>query len=336
LEKNKNKQTSELTKLNNLEQGAKCPHCFGTIDKQHYSHVVNLHQNKINSLTPKINALQARVKGHNIEIDKFNASLDKLTNLKAVAQHKLRKIVEDIEEAHNEINALFKTQKPDLTSRELVLEEKLVQIKEKIANKERELAVGGPFEEILEVAEADLANVCSQKESQKSKIDEYDELLPYYNWWTKGFDDIRSFIIERIVPSLNARIATWMQYLLGGNIKVTFNKHLDATIESAEGDEYAYFATCGGERKRINLAISQAFAYVMMLSSGTWPSVVFLDEVSDSIDQRGIRSIYNMICELAREKQVFVITHNIHLRQMLDGVDTITVLRENGFTKRIQ
>jgi len=334
--KERKKQNAELVKLNNLEQGAECPYCFGVIDKKHYSHVIQLHQNKIKSLEPKINAIKARIEANSIEVKKYEKSLETLTNLRDVAQHKLRKIVADIENTHSEINDLSKTQKPDLSSRELVLEEKLSQAKEKIQAKEQELAGGGPFIEILDVAEADLANVRSQKESQKSKIDELDDLLPYYNWWTKGFDDIRSFIIERIVPSLNARIATWMQYLIGGKIKVTFDKHLDAKIESPDGDQYAYFATCGGERKRINLAISQAFAYVMMLSSGTWPSVVFLDEVSDSIDQRGIRSIYNMICELASEKQVFVITHNIHLRQMLDGVDTITLLREKGFTRRIR
>ena len=167
-------------------------------------------------------------------------------------------------------------------------------------------------------------------EEYKIKLNELDESLSYYEWWTHGFDDIRSFIIERIIPALNARIAMWLDYLIQGKIKVTFDKHLNAKIESLDGDIYTYFAMCGSEKKRINLAISQSFAYIMMLSSGTWPSVVFLDEVSESIDQRGVCDIYKMICELSNEKQVFIITHNVDLRKMLDGVDTITMVRENG------
>ena len=36
-----------------------------------------------------------------------------------------------------------------------------------------------------------------------------------------------------------------------------------------------------------------------------------------------------MICELANEKQVFIITHNVSLRKMLEGVDVITMVKEN-------
>ena len=189
----------------------------------------------------------------------------------------------------------------------------------------------------MKSAKSDLETAESKIAEQKQAMKDIEDVLPYYEWWAKGFGDdgIRAYIISTIVPALNSRIEYWMQYLINGKLDVKFDKYLNATITSANGDPYAYFATCGGERKRINLAISQAFAHVMMLSSGTWPSIVFLDEVSDSIDQRGIRSIYNMICELSKEKQVFVITHNVNLRQMLDGADTITMIRKNGCTRKM-
>ena len=337
-QKDQDKCKKEIEKLNKLPAGSKCPHCYSVINKQHYKHVVQLHKNKIESLIPKKNALEAKLGLCELEIDKRNASQEKLETLKKVALHKLRIIKTSIQENKSRLTGLAKVQRPDLTAKELVLEEKISQSKQLIETKEQELAEGGPYLMILNNARDDLVAVIGKKKDQKEKIEETEEAIPYHEYWIKAFGDegIRSFIIEGIVPALNGRTDYWMEHLTNGKMKVSFDEHLNANIESATGDSYAYFATCGGERKRINLAISQAFAHVMMLSSGTWPSIVFLDEVSDSIDQRGIRSIYQMICELSTEKQVFVITHNIHLRQMLDGVDHIVVLRQGGSTKRIK
>ena len=83
---------------------------------------------------------------------------------------------------------------------------------------------------------------------------------------------------------------------------------------------------------RIDLAISQAFAYLMMLSSGTCPSLVALDEVVTYQDRPGVHCIYSMICELARDRQVIIISHDADLLQMLDACDTITVERRDGFS----
>ena len=319
-----------IEKLEMLPQGSQCPHCYGVIDKQHYRHVTLLHKNRIEAVAPKINLAKTNIQQLDGEIKKIQESQSKIESLKNTASIKLKRLAEETSQIKLKINELSRIQRPDLSCDEMVLKERLVQIENNINIKKDELARGGPYVEILTSAEKDLEDTRKQKEEYKIKLNELDESLSYYEWWTHGFDDIRSFIIERIIPALNARIAMWLDYLIQGKIKVTFDKHLNAKIESLDGDIYTYFAMCGSEKKRINLAISQSFAYIMMLSSGTWPSVVFLDEVSESIDQRGVCDIYKMICELSNEKQVFIITHNVDLRKMLDGVDTITMVRENG------
>ena len=88
-----------------------------------------------------------------------------------------------------------------------------------------------------------------------------------------------------------------------------------------------------GQRRRLNLAVSQAFADVMMISSGTIPSLVFLDEVTTNIDPLGVMGIYNMIQELSVDKQVFITTHDKDLIKMLETVQTINLIHQNGFTK---
>jgi len=335
--KEREKCKGEIAKLNKLPEGAKCPHCYGPINKQHYKHVIKLHNNKIDHLEPKINANEVRKDSIKLEIAKYEGTLAKLAELKRIAGIKLNAIKKSIQNDKSRLEELGGVQRPDLTSTELVLKEKLSQTERSIQAKEDELVDGGPYVEILKQARKDLIEIIEKKEDQDVKVKATEEIIPYYKYAIKVFgpNGIRSYIIEGITPALNARIAYWMEHLMDGRMEVSFDGHLDATIKPIKGKAYSYSVTCGGERKRINLAISQAFAHVMMFSSGTWPSLVFLDEVSDSIDQRGVRSIYQTICELAKEKQVFVVTHNTHLRQMLDGVRTIMVQKQNGFTRRI-
>ena len=88
-----------------------------------------------------------------------------------------------------------------------------------------------------------------------------------------------------------------------------------------------------GEKRRINLAVSQAFSYVMMLNSGNCPSIVFLDEITGGgIDKSGISGIYNMILELAKERQVFITTHNEKLSGMLEGCQEILLKKVDDIT----
>ena len=333
------KHQDEIGNLKSLKTGAKCPACHGPIDPKHYKHIVTLNQNKIEHLQQRNKLLESKLVHRKNEVAKYTNSLGELQALGKSATEKRDLLRDQLTQSRATIQKLSKIQSPDLNARSLVLKEKISQTETLLAEKEQAMSQGGPYVEILNTSTAELEKATLECSEQKVKIAEVEDQIPYYEYWVKAFGDegIRSFIIEGITPALNARVAYWLHYLINNKLTVRFDKHLDATIEAnpPTGDPFAYFATCGGERKRINLAISQSFAHVMMLSSGTWPSLVFLDEVSDSIDRRGIKSIYQMICELSAEKQVFVITHNIHLREMLEGVDTIVVERKDGCTKRV-
>jgi ABC-type lipoprotein export system ATPase subunit len=175
---------------------------------------------------------------------------------------------------------------------------------------------------------------CADK---KAELEKAAALAPYYEYWSKGFspEGIPRLAVSRIISRLNSRVAYWLQFLINGKIKVTFDDELDETIERvpADGDPYTYPQLSGGERRRINLAISQAFAYVMMASCNAAPSVVFLDEVTSNIDQSGVIGVHNMIMELAKTKQVFITTHDQGLIDLLAGCETIRLEKKNGFTK---
>lgn len=171
----------------------------------------------------------------------------------------------------------------------------------------------------------------------KSNIKIKEARLPYYDYWIKGFGDkgIRSLIIDGMMPALNTRINYWLQFLIDNQIKLTFDQNFNETINNnpPDGDPFVYNGLSGGEHVRIDLAISQAFAYLMMLSTGTCPSIVVLDEISTNIDRTGIHCMYQMICELAKDRQVVVITHDGDLLQMIESSSsTIVVERKEGFS----
>ena len=88
----------------------------------------------------------------------------------------------------------------------------------------------------------------------------------------------------------------------------------------------------GGERRRLNLAVSQAFAHIMTLSSGICPSIVFLDEVTTNIDPIGVVGVYSMISELAKDRKIFITTHDQNLLDLLQGCDLINLEKNEGFT----
>jgi DNA repair exonuclease SbcCD ATPase subunit len=200
-----------------------------------------------------------------------------------------------------------------------------------------ELNEKSPYLEIIKREKDNLDKKEKELNSQKEKIREYEEELPYFEFWVEAFGDngIRKFIIDGIIPSLNLKVNYWLQFLIDNKIELNFDNQLEETITKnpPEGSSLAYYALSGGERRRVNLAVSQSFAHIMMLNSGVLPSIVFLDEISTNIDQIGIEGLYNMILELSKSRQVFITTHDRDLLEMLSGCDYVNLIKKDGFTK---
>ncbi len=109
---------------------------------------------------------------------------------------------------------------------------------------------------------------------------------------------------------------------------------LEETIHRnpVDGDPFVYHVMSGGERRRLNLAVSQAFAYIKMLNYNVCPSLLFLDEVTVNVDPVGVQGIYNMILELSKTRQVMITTHDHDLLELLNGCHSINLLKANGST----
>jgi DNA repair exonuclease SbcCD ATPase subunit len=324
--------------INKFEEnkGQKCKFCLGEISEHNYKNYVGEINNKTQELETEFNN-KLLEKNEIVEsITNCQKTINKLNKGISSTKENFDKNLLKLSEKRKKINDLNKVSKPQ--NKEIhnqIIEEKINNLNDQIINKKQELK-NSPFFDIIESLKKDIVENKTSVNNKKNELSLLENDLPYYDFWVTAFGDsgIRKFVIEGIIPALNSRIAYWLQYLIDGKIKLEFNNELEEKIERnpSDGDPFVYHVMSGGERRRLNLAVSQAFAYVMSLNSGVCPSVVFLDEVTTNIDPIGVNGVYNMISELSKDRKVFITTHDQNLLELLEGCQTINLEKRAGFT----
>lgn len=325
-----------ISSLESKEENTVCSSCFSVVKKENFAVTIENAKSSINSLTDEI----LEVKEHyEIEIKLLAEITENLTKIdKALKQgeDKLKELNLKISNAQKRMSDLSRLSRPETGVQEKLIEEQINQLQKQLNDKILESEGSSPYLKIIATTIEDLENKESECTLKSLEIQSLSEDEKYYHYWSLGFGDqgIRKLIISDIIPALNKKTAYWLQFLTDGKIKITFNNSLEETIERnpPDGDPFIYHAMSGGERRRLNLAVSQAFAHIMMLSCGYTPSIVFLDEVTTNIDPSGVIGVYNMILELSKEKQVIVTTHDYDLLNMLSGHGKIKLRKLNGIT----
>jgi len=313
--------------------GGTCSVCYGVIDKKNFKHVLGHNIQKAEENKKQVANLNNAFSERQSALKKMDQSITTLQEAYTEAKAKdvlLSKSIRELEQRKSIAETAFRK---SANSVSLLLEQKINNYQEQIAELRQKI---DPYDSIIEQTNKELFEIRDKAEEQREEIVKLEKMVPYYQYWVKAFGDdgIRSFVLEEVIPILNSRINYWLQFLIDNKISLKFNNELEEKIERlpADGDEFVYNAMSGGERQRIDLGISFAFAQVMMLTAGSFPSLVCLDEVGTNLDRPGIQSVYNTICELSRERQVLVITHDPDLQQMLSIHDTIKIVKENNFS----
>ena len=72
---------------------------------------------------------------------------------------------------------------------------------------------------------------------------------------------------------------------------------------------------------------------LLLLTDTNHSNLLFFDEVAENIDEDGIQGLYNLLLELKKTRQIFVITHNKHLKTLLDSSKRLTVEKKKGISK---
>jgi DNA repair exonuclease SbcCD ATPase subunit len=323
-----------ISKLEGMNDGATCPYCYGTINRENYGPALLNARHSADECRERAGVSEQAAEAERGNFEKKGLTILSMENKIREAEGKVAVLEAKVRKNRQDITQLSSLPKPEGNVAEQVLEVEIVELKKQLKTRQEELEGDSPYIEIVRQAEAEKSNKEAEKDTKVAELQALEEELPYYQFWVEAFGDngIRKFVIDSIIPSLNERVAYWLQILIEGKLELVFDNKLDATL-TRNGNPASYFMASNGEKRRINLAVSQAFAYVMMLNSGSCPSLVFLDEITGGgIDRAGVSGIYNMIFELAKERQVFVTTHNENLMSLMHGCETITLKKHNDIT----
>ena len=338
-----NDRKAKETKIADLEAnvpGTQCDQCVSIIDAKNIDISVRKLKEEINDINLNIQKELDGGKEIAAKVEELKTRQTKVANFIKQFNDKVIQVESELKKLRTDLITASQVREPKADSAEFLLQQQIEEFKNQLDIKKKELSGLSPFKEILDNDNVELNNIVLNVINKEKEIKLLEAELPYYDYWIIGFGEngIRKWVIDGIIPELNNRINYWLQFLIDNTITLKFDNQLEETIERnpVDGDPYVYHAMSTGQRRRLNLAVSQSFAHIMMLSSGSIPSIVFLDEVSTNVDPLGVQGIYNMISELAEDKQVFITTHDQDLLRMLQGTDMIQLTHENGFTKLIE
>jgi len=336
LKDNINSIVNKIKQLQN-EKGSTCDYCVGQISEDNVDNYKSVKNKELseceNNLIIKNKDLEnvlATKSKLSEQLNFIEKAIDEGTDKSDSLSNKIIKTEEIIE-------SLRRIKKPENNNIRLTeINSKKSSLENRIKSVEDELNGTSPFAKIVLEAKNNLKSRQDNLKAASSQLKQYDDDLAYYEFWVTAFGDngIRKWVIEGSIPALNNKMFYWLQFLFDSKIKIEFNDKLEEMINRnpKDGDPFVYSALSGGEKRKLNLALSQSFAHIRMLSSGVSPSLTFLDEVTSNIDRRGVVGIYKMILELSKNKQVFVTTHDRDLLEMLEGCEVINITKKNGIS----
>lgn len=334
------KKISEvLEKLNKLEPGVTCNHCYGEIKVENYEQMKKEHQKLGMDLKLKFDNTTKSHKEIETAIELIDSSINSEKESSIKKKSELKGIQEKIVKARQVIETLSKVKMPDNSNKISGLKEKIKILEKNLSDKVEDLKKETPYDTMLIASEDKINSLQDEIKSKNKKYDEYKSLENYFEFWKIAFGDngIRKFVLDEIIPSLNENLNYWLQFLIDGKLKIELDNMLEEKITKFpnDGKPIVYHILSNGQRRRINLALAQAFAHIESLNTGKSPSLVFLDEVSSNIDPIGVECIYAMICELSKSKQVFVTTHDQNLLEMLNGCSEVKLQMKNGVSNLV-
>lgn len=328
--------TAAIEKINKLEEGVTCQHCLSPISKDNYASVLTKHKEEALEIKGKWNDIKSQIE--ELEKCKTEKSDQKtsMTQAMDLQDEKLRNITNKHSNLLREKTAILNMKKPESEAKINGLNNKIEILKNESEKYDINKISVTPYDSYLVEAESKAENLAQEESLLLDEIEKIRTQMKYYEYWSSAFGDqgIRKYVIDGIVPALNENLAYWLGILINNNLRIKFDNQFEDYIDKVpEESQLSYFAISGGQKRRINLALSQAFAHIMSLNTGRYLNLVFLDEVTSNIDKSGAEAIYQMIVELAQDKRVFITTHDQNLLEYLKGCETLNLVMKNGETK---
>jgi len=75
---------------------------------------------------------------------------------------------------------------------------------------------------------------------------------------------------------------------------------------------------------------------LLLLTGKDRSNVVFFDEIADSLDDEGIKGLYELIQQITGSKRLFVITHNEYLNSLIEDWSDILLVRKKNYVSTVR
>ena len=168
----------------------------------------------------------------------------------------------------------------------------------------------------------------AQKQKEDFKL-QYEVM----RFWEKAFSEqgVIKYIIANVLDYFNERCNYYLSYLTNSKYSVEFNQELTEKIETS-GRLVQYISLSGGEKRKINLSVTLALKDLLLLTDNSHVGLLFFDEVAENLDENGVQGLYQLLQEIKKTKTVFVITHNKHLKTLLDSSKRLSIIKHKGIS----
>jgi len=148
-------------------------------------------------------------------------------------------------------------------------------------------------------------------------------------------DGLPAYIISNHLPAVESLANQYLCELSPSALQITLRVRgadesrsgsLLVTATNTEGAE-SYAGLSKGEKKRIEVVLMLALRRVVV-DNHFDPGILFLDELIDGVDAKGMQAMIEFLTELSKETQIIVISH----KQAMDSYfqDVVTIVRERG------
>lgn len=304
-------------------EGAKSDHLAVKEKLQKFERIVREREDKVTrangseiekgKVALKLSKLQSdidRCISDNAQLDKEIALLNARNFEEEISKLKSKFDKDECERLENEI-ATLETQLSDIGKKR----DRLNVEYGSLISKKRELFA----------KEQEQVNLQGELNKLRAEYSVYDKLKHYF-----GKDGIQAIIIENVIDELENYANNTLSKICNEptSLKVRTQKETEKgswsetfDIEVTSGgrtDEFETFS--GGEKFRISFALRLALSKILSKRMGGTLQFLLLDEVSSSLDDKGLEMFIGIVKQLGEELKIMVITHDEKLKEMFDDL----------------
>lgn len=149
---------------------------------------------------------------------------------------------------------------------------------------------------------------------------------------------LKNYIFNSITPELNRTANEYLNVLEDIEVEITTVKQLksgefrdkfDIVVDNHSGSA-KYKGNSGGERRKIDFAISLAFNSVVRSMSEESCNILFLDEPFESLDEASSERAVELIEKITSGTKAFLIAHNQYIKDLT--FETMMIEKKDGFS----